>query len=195
MTELADGYTRMNPMRIFVLVLSFSAGSLCVAAEPPRPQATDPQTASDSVSFTCRDSTAVVARPFDHVLPAGAKRLKAFLWDNFINSSEGEAFTCPVRGWLEQWAAFSRSLVRQADARLLDARSLERCLNHVFSEREKNAYLPIGAYRSSYKGKYVWIIVVKWEWANASFNEVLGHTRVYVLDAKSARQVAFVTCD
>jgi hypothetical protein len=185
----------MNPIRIFTFALSLLATSLCVAAEAPRPQAMDPNTASDSVRFTCRDSTSVVVRSLEGVLPVGTKRLKAFLWDNFMNSSEAEAFTCPVRGWRERWAAFSRSLVRQADALSLDGRSLERCLDHVYNEREKNAYVPIGAYRSSYKGEPVWIVVVKWEWADASYGEVLGHARVYVLNAKSTLQVAFVTCD
>lgn len=195
MAEVGEGYTGMNLVRIFVFLLNLCTAGLCVAAAPPKPQATVPQTASDSVSYSCRDSTSAVVRSLDRVLPVGTKHLKAFLWDNFMNSSEGEAFTCRVRGWRERWAGLSRSLVRKADALSLDGRSLERCLNHVFSQRERNAYLPIGAYRSSYKGKPVWIIVVKWEWADASFDEVLGHARVYVLDAKSTRQVAFVTCD
>ena len=86
-----------------------------------------------------------------------------------------------------QAQSYARALVRKAAADSLDATSLETCLARVLANAETNAYLPISASYVTYKESPAWAILVKWEWADSSPREVLGHARVYVLDTRDAR--------
>jgi hypothetical protein len=163
----------------------------------PMQAAGDPITSyepSNERRVVCHDSAHVTVQILSEPLPSDRAELNSFLWDNFISGVEPSRFECPILRWQERWETFAQALVDKAKADSLDAESLQICLAKVLEDAGRNAYLPISASYATYRGAPVWVILVKWEWADSSPQEVLGHARVYVLDAKEARQLGFVTC-
>lgn len=157
----------------------------------------DPSAAGGSPdvrTFVCLDSSHVAVSRLADAVPSDSTGLHSFLWDTFINGPDSNRFDCLVSDCDETAPSFVRNLVRKAAADSLPAESLARCLAVVQAHRGRNAHLPIGATYATYMKAPVWIILVKWEWVDSSPQEVLGHARVYVLDADDTRIVAFATC-
>ena len=113
----------------------------------------------------------------------------------YVNGSDSKLFDCPVHADPERAASFERSMVRKAADDSLDGNSLSACLQKVMAAAGRNVYLPVSATYAKYKGVPVWVILVKWEWAESSPDEVLSHSRAYVMDAKTTHQLGFATCD
>lgn len=151
-------------------------------------------TSSDSPNRACLDSTQVSVNKLAEPLPTNSDSLHHHLWEDFILGPEPKRFFCPVAGWRERAESFSNSLIQKAKAMSLDHESLGNCLAQVMSQAGLNAYIPISAAFADFDGKPAWVILVNWEWADSSDLEVLGHTRVYVLNAGDASRLAFATC-
>jgi hypothetical protein len=175
-----------------MIALMFSVSIQSVAGAPGEASASS---GGDSAQdFLCFDSTQVSIHILSEPLPSDSTLLQSFLWDMFITGPESEGFDCPVSGWKMRAESHARMLIRKATADSLDWIALEACLARVLANTGRNAYLPISASYVNYRGFPAWAILVRWEWADSSPREVLGHARVYVLDARGARQLAFATC-
>ncbi|HOX26014.1 MAG TPA: hypothetical protein PLU44_09685 [Candidatus Krumholzibacteria bacterium] len=163
------------------------AHAATTAAESP------PESPAEN-GFTCLGPDSVTVQTMLEPLPADSTALETYLWDHFIGSDLCGRFDCLVHRWRELWPAYAETLVVRAEAAGLDGASLRTCLAAVRDDVGRNAYLPIGASRAVLRGEPVWVILVKWEWADASLREVLGHTRAYVLDAKDGRRIFLASC-
>jgi hypothetical protein len=180
------------------ILLSASTGLwLLLLCQPPTPVNAGPAAAvdsSDARSFVCLDSSYVVVSRLASAVPSDSTALHSFLWDAFINGPDSNRFDCLVSDCDRAAPSFVRNLVRKAAVASLPAESLAKCLAVVQADRGRNAHLPISATYATYMKAPVWIILVKWEWVDSSAREVLGHARVYVLDAHHTRIIAFATC-
>lgn len=145
--------------------------------------------------FVCLDSTHVVVRTLTTPVPSDSSALNSFLWDRFINGPDSEGFDCLVWDCEKIVPSYVRALIRKAMAESLPGGSIAKCLSTVLADRGRNAYLPVSATYGTFGKEAVWIILVRWEWADSSSREILGHARVYVVDARHAQIVAFATCD
>jgi hypothetical protein len=74
----------------------------------------------------------------------------------------------------------------------LEADSLRKVLDLIRASAGKTAYLPVGAYQSNLNNDLIWIVVVKWE--NADARALLGHVRMFAYDQKTLKKVGFETC-
>lgn len=135
----------------------------------------------------------VVVEVFDKAMPMLYGKEK-FLWDNFtgIDNEKFDLYT--AENWKQNYSHFSKSLIKKAGEKKLDEVSLQKVLDLVLKHSDdKIAYLPIGAYQTTYWGKPIWIIVVKWEYPTMG-TDGLGHIRVFAYDQKTLELVAFSTC-
>ncbi len=176
---------------LIILILHITPAYGNLLADDINPATNAP---ADTIGFVCLDSNHVSVEVIEEPLPSDSAKLEEFLWQTFAQGPEPEKFTCPVSGWALKSQAFIRTLIRKAAADSLDSLSLKNCLGKVMEDRGKNAYLPIGAKYMHYRNSPVWVILVNWEWTDVSSREVLGHIRVYVMDAHTFRKIAFVTC-
>jgi len=155
----------------------------------------DSHTTAGPERWTCADSTSVVVRSKVSALPKHKAALNAHLMTEYVHGPDSKLFDCPVHADPERAASFERSMVRKASEDSLDGNSLSACLQKVMSVAGRNVYLPVSATYTKYGGDPVWVILVKWEWAESSPDEVLSHSRAYVMDSKTTRQLGFATCD
>jgi len=169
------------------VVASLVAHAATTAAESP------PESPAEN-GFTCLGPDQVTVQTILEPLPADSTALDAYLWDHFIRSDLCERFDCLVHRWCELWPAYAETLVVRAESAGLDGASLRTCLAAVRDDAGRNAYLPIGASRAALRDEPVWVILVKWEWADASSREVLGHARAYVVAAKGGRRLWLASC-
>ena len=175
--------------------IGFFAVSFSVAGYAQNEKEPAQNTSSDGPPrFVCLDSTQVTIQVLNEPLPTQSDSLKTFLWEKFIWGPEPERFQCRVWDSRVLSISFANSLVKKARAKSLDSASLRACLDHVLQDSGRNAYLPISAAYGDFGGKPAWVILVKWERAASSSREVLGHVRVYVMDAKVIVQLGFTTC-
>ena len=176
----------------FIGILAVFLSAVCFAQNETETVQTSPPT--DSPRFVCLDSTQVTIQVLNEPLPTQSDSLKTFLWEKFIWGPEPERFQCRVWDSRVLSISFANSLVNKARAKSLDSASLRACLDHVLQDSGRNAYLPISAAYGDFGDKPAWVILVKWERAASSSREVLGHVRVYVMDAKDASLLGFATC-
>ena len=182
----------MTHSLVAMIALMLSVSIQSVVGAPG--EASTSSSSNSAQDFICLDSTHVSIHILSEPLPSDSTLLRSFLWDTFITGPESDSFDCPVSEWKMRAESYARMLVRKATADSLDGAALEACLAQVLANAGRNAYLPISASYVTYKGTPAWAILVRWEWTDSSPREVLGHARVYVLDARDARQLAFATC-
>ncbi|MGC3960638.1 MAG: hypothetical protein QM813_22705 [Verrucomicrobiota bacterium] len=140
----------------------------------------------------------VVVGVLDLPFPTKEEEKFTFLWEKtgFKSNAKFDSYT--TENWEDNFAAFSKSLVRKAESQKLDAASLNKALDEVLSDSKgKIAYLPIGAHQAKIDEGLVWIITVKWEYPLAAPNhkQALGHIRKFVFNQKTLERVGFVTCN
>lgn len=157
---------------------------------PPVPQ----DQIETETRFTCLDSSKVEVGVRSQPLPTDSTALNSVLWTEFINAPMTDQFDCLVWDAPKRAPSFVRTLIGKARSLFLDSVSLEKCLAAVMADRGDLAYLPVMATSTTYGDIPVWVIVLKWEYADVSSREVLGHARVYVLGASDAKRLAFETC-
>ncbi len=84
--------------------------------------------------------------------------------------------------------------MQKAVSQRLDTNSLYKALELVLKESPGLAYLPVGAYHTTFQQEPVWILTLKWQAQGSPQAMNLEHIRVFAFDQKSLKQVGFVTC-
>ena len=182
-------------MRRLLVLLQVLCFLLIVACRGEAEEPTQPLDQIETGSqYACLDSSKVEVTIRSQPLPVDSTALNSVLWTQFINAPLTDQFDCLVWDASKRAPSFVRTLIGKAESLSLDSVSLEKCLTAVMADRGDLAYLPVSATSTTYGEVPVWVIVVKWEYADVSSREVLGHARVYVLAASDAKQLALETC-
>jgi hypothetical protein len=141
----------------------------------------------------------VVVAVLSAPLPHDKMKRADFLWDSFANKPEEEQFSSvTTENWESKFKLYENAIVRKASKKKLDTASLVRALAIIQQQGSeyKLAYLPVGAYQTTFDGVPVWIVTVKWETAEPFRVQHLpfAHLRMFAFDQGTLKLVGFNTC-
>ncbi len=124
------------------------------------------------------------------------------LWNNFVNTPYETQFSkLSTRNWYADCLRFQNRLLSQAQAGGFDADSLRKILAGLHLKHDdKTARIPIGAFAARKGTEDVWIVILKWEYADSDEKEGethwlgLSHIEVIAFRMKDGKKVDSVKC-
>ncbi|MDD1777114.1 MAG: hypothetical protein LUQ65_03025 [Candidatus Helarchaeota archaeon] len=91
--------------------------------------------------------------------------------------------------WEKKWNEYKSRLLAEAQAKGLDAASLQTCFSKI-EPKVPVVLLPVEVYFAKNGKQDIWIIVCKWGWPGENY----GHVRGFVFNSKTAKLIGFATC-
>jgi hypothetical protein len=145
----------------------------------------------------------VVVKRVDLDLGASQKERQGLLWDRFVNKPYQEQFSkLSAKDWYSSSQRFQARLLSEAQAAGLDDDSLRKILAGLrLKPGDQVARIPVGAFAARKGSEDVWIIVLKWEFADAADIAgekqwlQLGHIEVIAFRMKDHKKIDSVRCD
>lgn len=134
------------------------------------------------------------------------KRYAAYqevLWDTYANKPEETQFQLvTTENWYEKWSHYKEKLIVVTNKLKLPGEFLRKCIEKVEpNPNDKIALLPVGAYLAANGAERVWILICKWEYAEAHTGAdgkkrypQFSHIRGWAIQETELTRLVFFTC-